>query len=239
MSSTSADGAKGNRSSPGSRGRRPIGVSIGSPRASNVWWQENSEWNGGNTIAQSSGFSTRGGAMERGAIEARAGQQHNRSQGMGMRKKGAERASMETLEPQDVASFGEDPELLDPAEEAALAGGNAGEPGPRQIQEPARSAQVQEPAAGRTEPESVEEEGASREQSGGETWSDEQVRKMAPNDSVPAWSLVKERQENRALKRNLEELTRKLTEHEEKWNRANERLRQLQERAEKAENTRP
>jgi len=159
---------------------------------------------------------------------------------MGMRKKGAERASMETLEPQDVASFGEDPELLDPAEEAALAGGNAGEPGPRQIQEPARSAQVQEPAAGRTEPESVEEEGASREQSGGETWSDEQVRKMAPNDSVPAWSLVKERQENRALKRNLEELTRKLTEHEEKWNRANERLRQLQERAgEKAENTRP
>jgi len=54
---------------------------------------------------------------------------------------------------------------------------------------------------------------------------------MGPNDSVPAWSLVKERQENRALKRNLEELTRKLAEHEERWNRAGERLRQLQERA--------
>jgi hypothetical protein len=48
---------------------------------------------------------------------------------------------------------------------------------------------------------------------------------------IPAWSLVKERQENRALKRNLEELTRKLAEHEEKWNRASERLRQIQERA--------
>ncbi len=159
---------------------------------------------------------------------------------MGMRKKGAERATMETLEPQDVASFGEDPELLDPAEEAALAAGNAGEPGPRQPQEAVQPAQMQEPAAGRAEPEKGEEESLSRDQSG-ETWSDEQVRKMAPNDSVPAWSLVKERQENRALKRNLEELTRKLAEHEEKWNRANERLRQLQERTgEKAsENARP
>jgi hypothetical protein len=160
---------------------------------------------------------------------------------MGMRKKGAERTPMETLEPQDAASFGEDPELLDPAEEAALAAGNAAQPQPRQMQESAQPAQTED-AAGRSEPaETGEVESASRDQAGAETWSDEQVRKMAPNDSVPAWSLVKERQENRALKRNLEELTRKLAEHEEKWNRANERLRQVQERAasQAGENARP
>ncbi len=41
---------------------------------------------------------------------------------------------------------------------------------------------------------------------------------------------MKERQENRSLKRNLENLTRKLTEQEERWNRTGERLRLLQER---------
>jgi uncharacterized coiled-coil protein SlyX len=147
---------------------------------------------------------------------------------MAMRKKGADRTAMESMDPENMASFGEDPELLDPAEEAALASGNAGDSQPSA---PDKAAHVEtadnRPAHG---VEQAVEEQAGGGDDGAESWSDEQVRKMAPNDSVPAWSLVKERQENRSLKRNLEELTRKLAEHEDKWNRASERLRLLQER---------
>jgi hypothetical protein len=147
---------------------------------------------------------------------------------MAMRKKGADRAAMDSMEPENIASFGEDPELLDPAEEAALASGNAGD-----SQAPAQDTAGHVAAADEGRADAAEqaiEEDASRTDASAEPLSDEQVRKMAPNDSVPAWSLVKERQENRSLKRNLEELTRKLAEHEEKWNRASERLRLLQER---------
>ncbi|HEV3111881.1 MAG TPA: hypothetical protein VGY99_15445 [Candidatus Binataceae bacterium] len=150
---------------------------------------------------------------------------------MAMRKKGAERAAMDQLEVEDVTSFGEDPELLDPAEEAALAAGNADGPQTQRRQE---SSQTDEPAqespAG-AERQPQAEYGAERAEEERETLSDEQVHTMGPNDRVPAWSLVKERQENRALKRNLDELTRKLAEHEEKWNRASDRLRQFQDRA--------
>ena len=133
---------------------------------------------------------------------------------MATRKKGGERAAMDQLEAEDVTSFGEDPELLDAAEQAALASGNADE---RQVS-PAPSV-----AENRAENPAQHEPAADSEDEGGdepETLSDEQVHKMGPNDSVPAWSLVKERQENRALKRNLDEVTRKLAEHEERWNRA-------------------
>jgi hypothetical protein len=151
---------------------------------------------------------------------------------MGVKKKGAERVAMDQLEAQDVASFGEDPELLDPAEQAMLEGGNTADAAsaPRQEGEaPERSVDQ------RTEPHSGED-GEAEERPGAndrerEELSDEQVRKLGPNETVPAWSLLKERQENRALKRNLEEIGRKLGEHEERWNRASERLRQLQERA--------
>lgn len=151
---------------------------------------------------------------------------------MAVRKKDAEPAAMDGLEPQDVASFGEDPELLDAAEEAVLASGNAGDAPVKQPRvaavsdQPANDAGVEGPSQ-----EGTAGESAGRDDEAGENWSEDQVRKMAGNDSVPAWSLVKERQENRALKRNLEELNRKLSEHEEKWNRASERLRLLQERA--------
>ena len=47
-----------------------------------------------------------------------------------MKKKGPDRAAMDQLEAQDVTSFGEDPELLDPAEQALLDGGNAGDTQP-------------------------------------------------------------------------------------------------------------
>jgi len=146
---------------------------------------------------------------------------------MGMRKKAAERPSPQMLEPEEVTSFGEDPELLDPAEEAALNAGNA---------DPAHTAADRRPAAapetGSDNPDSEPlreqpAEGADEERG---AVADDQVHKIGPNDTVPAWSLVKERQENRILKRNLDELTRKLAEHEERWNRASERLRQLQER---------
>src|SRR5579885_2415969 len=156
---------------------------------------------------------------------------------MAMRKKGAERTATDQFESADVTAFGEDQELLDPAEEAALAAGNAEAPQGTERGEAFAGAQPAPDSRAKDAGRSAEE---GHEEDSREALSDEQVRRMGPNDSVPAWSLVKERQENRALKRNLEELTRKLTEHEEKWNRANERLRQLQERAgEKAENTRP
>ncbi len=151
---------------------------------------------------------------------------------MAMRKKGAERAAMEQIEAEDVASFGEDPELLDPAEEAALAAGNADGPqthGRRESPQPAEPAHERRALGAEQQPQA--EDGAEHAEEERETLSDEQVHTMGPNDRVPAWSLVKERQENRALKRNLDELTRKLAEHEEKWNRASERLRQFQERA--------
>ncbi len=145
-----------------------------------------------------------------------------------MRKKSAERAAMEQLEARDVTAFGEDPELLDSAEEAALAAGNVDGPQSEEREEASPAAQSAQDGrareAGQSQPEHREEDSR-------ETLSDEQMRKMEPNDSVPAWSLVKERQENRALKRNVEELTRKLAEHEEKWNRATQRLRQIQEHA--------
>jgi hypothetical protein len=152
---------------------------------------------------------------------------------MAMRKRGgADRVAMESLEPEDVASFGEDPELLDPAEEAALAAGNAIDAQQPANQTPEQVQPADEPTTGgAAETEEAAQERASRGNDAGEALSDEQVRKMGTNDTVPAWSLVKERQENRSLKRNLEELTRKLADHEEKWNRASERLRLLQERA--------
>jgi hypothetical protein len=147
---------------------------------------------------------------------------------MAMRKKSAERAAMEQLETGDVTAFGEDPELLDPAEEAALATGNVDGPQSEEREEPSAAAQ---PAQDSRAKDAGQSHGEEREGDSRETLSDEQVRKMGPNDSVPAWSLVKERQENRALKRNVEELTRKLADHEEKWNRATQRLRHIQERA--------
>ena len=146
---------------------------------------------------------------------------------MAMKRKGAERTAIEPLEAHDVTAFGEDPELLDAAEEAALASGNVDN---SQTVVPERAAATHEGAAAQDERPPQAEEGNGGED-GREALSDEQVHKMGPNDSVPAWSLVKERQENRSLKRNLDELTRKLAEHEEKWNRTGERLRQLQERA--------
>src|SRR5271166_1545731 len=139
---------------------------------------------------------------------------------MALKKKGADRPALDQLEPEDVASFGEDPELLDPAEQAMLDGGNAGD------------AQAIVPRGDREATGRVADQGASppSEQEGerqdrtkedeGEELSDEQVRKLGPNETVPAWSLLKERQENRALKRNLEDLGRKLSEREELWNRA-------------------
>lgn len=150
---------------------------------------------------------------------------------MAIRKKGAERAAMEQLEAEDVASFGEDPELLDPAEEAALAAGNADGPQTHGRQESSQPAEPAHESRAGTEPQPQAEDGAEHAEEERETLSDEQVHTMGPNDRVPAWSLVKERQENRALKRNLDELTRKLAEHEEKWNRASDRLRQFQDRA--------
>lgn len=150
---------------------------------------------------------------------------------MAMRKKDAEQAAMDQLEAEDVASFGEDPELLDPAEQAALAAGNVDGPQTAGRQESSQPAEhIDENRAGAGQ-QSQTEDGAEQAQEERETLSDEQVHTMGPNDRVPAWSLVKERQENRALKRNLDELTRKLAEHEEKWNRASDRLRQFQERA--------
>lgn len=151
---------------------------------------------------------------------------------MAMRKKGADRAAMEQLEARDVTAFGEDPELLDPAEEAALAAGNTDGPQTQGREEPSAAAQPAPEARPRdAEQPSQAEDSVDQGQNEAEGLSDEQVHKMGPNDSVPAWSLVKERQENRTLKRNVEELTRKLAQHEEKWNRAGERLRQIQERA--------
>ncbi|GEM_PF-3467101 len=146
---------------------------------------------------------------------------------MAMKKKDADRAAMESMEPANIASFGEDPELLDPAEEAALASGNAADAQPPEQD----AAQRVDPAQERTVRQVEQAGDDDSHDDGAAPLSDEQVRKMAPNDSVPAWSLVKERQENRSLKRHLEELNRKLAEHEEKWNRVSERLRLLQERA--------
>lgn len=149
---------------------------------------------------------------------------------MALKKKAADPAALDQLEPEDVASFGEDPELLDPAEQAMLEGGNAGDaqPAPRQEREAAGRV-ADQGSAQPSEPEDEMPDGAKEDD--GEEFSDEQVRKLGPNETVPAWSLLKERQENRALKRNLEDLGRKLTEREELWNRASERLRVLQERA--------
>ncbi len=150
---------------------------------------------------------------------------------MAMKRKAADPAAMDQLEAQDVASFGEDPELLDPAEQALLEGGNAGNAQPPALPQESDRAR---PATERTaterssdEPEPQDDQGGDEQ---GEDLSDEQVRKLTPTDTVPAWSLMKERQENRSLKRNLENLTRKLTEQEERWNRTGERLRLLQER---------
>ncbi len=152
-----------------------------------------------------------------------------------MKKKGPDRAAMDQLEAQDVTSFGEDPELLDPAEQALLDGGNAGDTQPPS---PPEGSQAAPPAAERApaqrsaeEPQQPHDDQTAAGDAPSEDLSDEQVRKLAPTDTVPAWSLLKERQENRTLKRNLENLTRKLSEHDERWNRAGERLRLLQERA--------
>jgi hypothetical protein len=145
---------------------------------------------------------------------------------MAIKKKGADRAAMDQLEAEDVASFGEDPELLDPAEQAMMQGGNAANQSQAQS---ANAAQAPAQSAERSAQEGQAEERADAE--AGEDLSDEQVKKLGPNESVPAWSLLKERQENRELKRKLDDVGRKLTDHEERWNRANERLRQLQERS--------
>ncbi len=62
---------------------------------------------------------------------------------MAMKRKAADPAAMDQLEAQDVASFGEDPELLDPAEQALLEGGNAANaqpPAPPQESDKARPA---------------------------------------------------------------------------------------------------
>jgi hypothetical protein len=109
---------------------------------------------------------------------------------------------------------GEDPELLDAGEEALLAAGNA----PAQAEATQAS---QEAETGAREQSESEEPAAGIEERRG--LSEEAMRKLGPNDSVPAWSLVKERQEVR-------ELRRKLAAQEEAWKRANERLAQLQER---------
>ncbi len=150
---------------------------------------------------------------------------------MAMKKKGAERGVTEQLDARDVTAFGEDPELLDPSEEAALAGGNADGPAAPAPRESAAEQTASQDRASGAEQRSAAQDGADDGGEERDTLSDEQVRKMGPNDSVPAWSLVKERQESRALKRNVEDLTRKLSEQEEKWNRASERLRHLQERS--------
>jgi hypothetical protein len=152
---------------------------------------------------------------------------------MAMRKKGPEPSAARQLEPEDVTSFGEDPELLDPAEQAALAAGNAdaGAPPARGPHETSQTRDASDENRAEAGEEQEQADGGDGAEGGRAGLSDDQVHKMGPNDSVPAWSLVKERQENRSLKRNLDELTRKLTEHEERWNRANERLRQIQERA--------
>lgn len=110
-----------------------------------------------------------------------------------------------------VTPLGEDPELLDASEAALLAGGNAPE---------AAAESRPESSAGATEEAAEEPEAGSGERRG---LSEEAMRKLGPNDSVPAWSLVKERQEVR-------ELRRKLAAQEEAWARANQRLQQLQER---------
>jgi hypothetical protein len=150
---------------------------------------------------------------------------------MAMKKKAADPVAMDQLEAQDVPSFGEDPELLDPAEQALLEGGNAGNVEPPAPPQESDKVRPERTAADRPseEPEPRDDQAGGDEQS--EDLSDEQVRKLAPSDTVPAWSLMKERQENRSLKRNLENLTRKLTEQEERWNRTGERLRLLQERS--------
>ena len=152
-----------------------------------------------------------------------------------MKKKPADRAAMEKLEAMDVTATGEDPELLDPAEEAMLQGGNAVESHRRQDSDAAQAAQETGAGGSQSNPQEIGERDADAAAHGQnaerDDLSDEQVRKLGPNDNVPAWSLLKERQENRELKRKLEELGRKTSEHEERWNRASERLRQLQERA--------
>jgi hypothetical protein len=148
---------------------------------------------------------------------------------MAMKKRGAERSPIEALEPEDVTSFGEDPELLDPAEQAALEAGNVdAEPqsSHRQDRNEAAEQTTKPPPAETHVPSQASADDGAREE-----LSDEQVRKLGPNETVPAWSLLKERQENRTLKRQLEELGRKLSDHEGRWNRASERMRQLQERA--------
>lgn len=118
----------------------------------------------------------------------------------------------------DVTPFGEDPEELSPQEAALM------ESGEEQTDSTVRTEYSRE------EPEQAaqEERDSAREQ---RNFSDEQMHKLGPNDTVPAWSLVRERQENRELKRRLEEISAKLGEHEERWNRTSERLRALQERS--------
>ena len=150
---------------------------------------------------------------------------------MAIRKKDAERTALEQLEAEDVASFGEDPELLDPAEEAALASGNAQGSQTHNREETTQTAGPAQETPSESGDQPVQAQEADQEREERETLSDEQVRTMGSSDRVPAWSLVKERQENRALKRSLDDLARKLAEQEEKWNRASERLRHFQERA--------
>jgi len=115
-----------------------------------------------------------------------------------------------------VSAAGEDPELLDASEEALLAAGNV--PAAVVPEAAEASPKVATRAGGQSE---GEEAAAGREE--GRGLSEEAMRKLGPNDSVPAWSLVKERQEVR-------ELRRKLAAQEEAWARANQRLAQLQER---------
>jgi hypothetical protein len=151
---------------------------------------------------------------------------------MAMKRKAADRTMMDQTGAQDMTSFGEDSELLDPAEQALLDGGNAADTQPPA---PSQESETSQPAAERADDERpYQEHEPHSDQADGdeqrEDLSDEQVRKLAPTDTVPAWSLMKERQENRALKRNLENLTRKVTEQDERWNRASERLRLFQER---------
>jgi hypothetical protein len=151
---------------------------------------------------------------------------------MATKRKGADRAAMDQLEAEDVASFGEDPELLDPAERELLQSGNAeGEAARRESSEPPPQETPGDSAEGAPGEDGAAAEDRAAAEGRAEELSDEQVRKLGPNESVPAWSLLKERQENRDLKRKMDELGRKLSEHEERWNRAAERLRQVQERA--------
>jgi hypothetical protein len=126
-----------------------------------------------------------------------------------------------------LTPLGEDPELLEPAEEALLQSGNSG------AREPAAADYAtDEGAPGTPEPDEAEAtagENQTPQPAAAEEAAGEPERIPGPNDTVPAWSLVRERQENRELKRQLEETARKLREQEAAWARLEQRIRQAQE----------